>query len=114
MPVVFKIIVNILLYIFYTIFFQFIFGLIFPLFLKLLGREIPNPTDPIFVKISIFIAIFVLIVSIFFRKYFYLSFESVKKDNEGEDSKVYKVRKKEDNIDFKDKDDLEIFIWKEK
>jgi len=38
----------------------------------MLERPIMNPADPMFVKIQMFIAILVLLISLIWRKYFYI------------------------------------------
>ena len=72
-PLIFKLIINFVAYIGYTIFLSIIFSFAFPFIQKLMWKELYNPTDPIFTKIQITIAVVVLIITLIFRKYFYLS-----------------------------------------
>lgn len=73
LPIVLRVLLNIIIYIFYVLVASVLFSFLFPLVLQLLGQEILSPKDPIFEKIQIFIALLVLIVSLIFRKYFYIS-----------------------------------------
>lgn len=136
-PLTFKLIINFVAYIGYTIFLSIIFSFAFPFILNLMWKEIYNPTDPIFTKIQITIAIIVLVITLIFRKYFYLS---LRKDNDIPEEIVEEKKElekdwlnfdmKTDNIepkktvkkeneyifkmdDDKDEDDLKIFIDKE-
>ena len=110
-PFPLKLIINFVAYIGYTILISIIFSFSFPLVLNMLGKDLYNSADPIFVKIQITIAVIVLVITLLFRKYFYLSFSrynytndstekvEVKKDNI-ESDKVEKEIKKEDWLNF--------------
>lgn len=110
LPLVIRAILNVILYFFYLVFFSLIFSFSFPVILKMLEKPIMNPADPLFVKIQIFIAILVLLISLIWRKYFYicgresenmiiLEEQVVKKkprlkDIEDEDFKIFVDRKR--------------------
>lgn len=124
LPGVAKAIINILLYWLYVVFFSFVFSFVFPLLMKLFGAEVLNPSNPIFVKIQIFIAILVLLISLIFRKHFYLTekkevkkvvevetYTTKKKQvkNKTEPKKAKKVEKSDDNED----EGIKIYVEKE-
>ncbi len=120
LPIFLKVIFNIILYCIYVIFFWFIVGLIFPIILKLLDKPILNPSDPIFNKIAIILAFLILLLTIFLRKYFYISLDWDLNWNKNVFIKEKELKNNLDKTsnDFKinnwDKDDLEIYVWKEK
>jgi hypothetical protein len=75
-----------------------------------------NPFDPIFVKIQLFIAVLVLLLSLILRKYFYISLKApehtipasytTKKTQE-------KTEKKYEDQQQNDNDEIKIYIDKE-
>lgn len=67
-----RIIVNIVLYVLYVLVASIAFSFIFPLVLQILGKGLLGPNDPIFVKIQIFIAFLVLVITIIMRRHFYM------------------------------------------
>ncbi|MDA9129117.1 hypothetical protein N9J72_01405 [Candidatus Gracilibacteria bacterium] len=72
LPLVARMIVNLFLFAFYVLFFSLVFSFAFPLVLQAMGKPVMNPADPMFIKIQLFVAILVLLISIIWRKYFYL------------------------------------------
>jgi len=72
LPLVAKLIVNIILYIVYVVVFSFIFSGIFAVYMYYFTDSSFNASSPVFANIQYFIAILVLIVSLIFRKYFYI------------------------------------------
>lgn len=80
--------INIILFCVYLGFVSIVFSLVFPLVLQLFGQQPINPINPIYVKIQYFIAILVLLISLVFRKYFYISLKTL-------EEKVVVVEKKE-------------------
>ena len=140
-PLSLKLIINFVAYIGYTLLLSIIFSFSFPFVLNVLGKELYNPADPIFTKIQVTIAVVVFVITILFRKYFYISFskddytnEKTKKveekkeietdwlnfDNKVEEPKVEKNVKKDAEYVFKmddyeedDNDNLKIFVDKE-
>jgi len=75
LPIVLRVLLNIIIYVFYVLVASIVFSFLFPLVLQLFGKEILTPSDPIFAKIQIFIALLVLIVSLILRKHFYITLE---------------------------------------
>ncbi len=73
LPPMVRWILNVVLYILYVMFFSVVFSVLFPLVLQLFWQPVWDIHDPRFAKIQIFIAIFVLLISVVFRKYFYLT-----------------------------------------
>lgn len=136
LPIAFKAMINILLYILYVLFVSLIFSFVFPLVMQGLGKEVLNPALPenraLFDKIQIFIAIFVLLLSLILRKYFYVSckneesekkvvikesYTAKKKQEKAEAPKTQKVEKEqkvEQKPKNKDEEDEEIKIYVEK
>ena len=112
----YRIILNILFYIFYVIIVSIAFSFIFPTILVVLWQDVIAPNNPIFDTIQIIIIVIVLLISLLFRKYFYLPIrEEVKNDNK-EKIKFKEYKKKEEKIeDIDDKkiwtnDELELDI----
>lgn len=140
-PLPLKLVINFVAYIGYTLLLSIMFSFSFPFLLNMLGKELYNPADPIFTKIQISIAVVVFVITILFRKYFYISFskddytnEKTKKveekkeietdwlnfDNKVSETKTEKTTKKETEYVFKmddyeedDNDNLKIFVDKE-
>lgn len=77
-PFLFKVVINFVAYVWYTALLSLVFSFLFPITLKLFWKEPLNPSDPVFVKIQVSIAIIILFVTIIFRKYFYVSLSSNK------------------------------------
>jgi len=75
LPIVLRVLLNIIIYVFYVLVASIVFSFLFPLVLQISGQEILTPSDPIFAKIQIFIALLVLIVSLILRKHFYITLE---------------------------------------
>ncbi len=111
-PLIFKLIINIVAYLGYTLLLSVIFSFAFPFILIMMWKELYNSADPIFMKIQISIALLVLVLTVIFRKYFYMSLSSnhiksevgndIKKTKE-ENWKTYKVEKeikKEEWLNF--------------
>jgi len=119
LPIFVKIILNIILYLVYVIIFWFLFWLLFPIILELLNKPILNPNNPIFDKIAIVLALLTLLITVFLRKYFYISFSKNLLDKKNidkfKDNNISRENWKEElDMDKKEEDDLKIFIWKEK
>lgn len=68
----YRIILNILFYIFYVLLVSIVFSFIFPIILVLFWNNVLDPASPIFDGIQIWIIIFVLVLSVIYRKYFFL------------------------------------------
>lgn len=123
--------INMVLYIVYLLFVSLVFSFAFPLFLQLIGQEIIHPADPIYVKIQVFLAILVLLVSLIFRKFFYISLKSedevvevtetkasyteTKKVEEAEKKAPTKISKKAKTKkqEQRDEDGIKIYVEKE-
>lgn len=74
-----KLCINIILYCIYAliaiIFCNFFYWLYID---KVLGKAVPGSGDPIHYKLAILMLIFVLIITLIFRKFFYLSLKTKK------------------------------------
>ena len=119
-----RVIVNIIFFNLYWLLASIIFSFVFPIVLKAFGQPTLNPADPIFINIQIIIVVLILVVSVIFRKYFYLPIvngdmldekKNPKKELELEhDMNVAKqMREKEKQVEEK-KDELDIKIGREK
>jgi len=119
MPIALKVALNVFFYILYVFIAWILFSFLFPIALKFLWKPLLNPNDPVFNKIWIIIAILVLIISVIFRKYFYISIDNQKKNRiirfDYNPKKQEKTKTQEVHLYTKNKnnDDLEIIIWKE-
>jgi len=90
-----RIIANILFYIFYVLVISIIFSFSFPILLQLFWKVIINSWDPIFDKIQYTIFILVLIITLIFRKRFYLPIFIDEELNKEEEEIIKKEIKKE-------------------
>ena len=100
---------NICLYILYVLWVSVIFSFIFPVFLNMMWKDIPNATDPLFVKIQVAICILVLIITVIFRKNFYRALSTKMKTNIVETKEKVGYTKTEKKSDSK----MKIYIDKE-
>lgn len=117
-PFILKLAINFAVYIIYTFIVSILFSFVFPLLLKLFWKTLYASNDPIFTKIQFLIALIVLIISVIYRKYFYLSLSW--DDSVIENFKKHKEQKKNKKIDldnlnnyYWDDDDIKIYVDKE-
>lgn len=106
----YRIILNVLFYVFYVILASVSFSFIFPTILVILWQDIIAPNNPIFDTIQIFIIVLVLLISLLFRKYFYLPIKEKIETKKEVKFKEYlkKEDKKEKEIDeIKIEDDIQ-------
>ena len=108
LPVIARFLINIVLYVVYVVLFSIVFSILFPIILQVMGKNVLNPADPVFVKIQIFIAILVLLISLIFRKFFYLC------GNDGERVVVVEETVSTSKTKTYDSDDEDIKIYVEK
>ncbi len=104
--IILKIIVNALLFIFYTLVFIIASNFIFWLILDLvLNKNVPGSDDPIHMKMAVLVIFLSLLVTLLFRKFFYINIFSNKNIiNESKDNKS--------KIESND-EDLKIYVNKE-
>lgn len=75
----------------------------------ILGLEPAWPSDPVHVKLAVLSVILIAVITLFFRKIFYVSLNCERKDE-----KIIKKEEKVENIkEEKKEEELEIFIDKE-
>lgn len=106
----YRIILNVLFYVFYVILASVSFSFIFPTILVILWQDIIAPNNPVFDIIQIFIIVLVLLISLLFRKYFYLPIKEKIETKKEVKFKEYlkKEDKKEKEIDeIKIEDDIQ-------
>jgi len=97
-PIAMKIILNFIFFVIYWLISMNLVNFIYDLILNFSWRSVPPPNDPIHLKIAWTVLLFVLILTIIFRKYFYLNVLKEKKIKSG------KVEKKDNkNTEFIDK-----------
>jgi len=111
----YRIVLNVLFYVFYVIVVSIAFSFIFPTVLVILWQDVISPNNPIFDTIQIIIIILVLLISLLFRKFFYLPIREKAEINTKKEFKKYKKKEvKEEEIENKnDKIELDIKIGKE-
>lgn len=112
----YRVILNVLFYVFYVILTSVAFSFIFPTILVILWQEIIAPNNPIFDGIQIIIIILVLLLSMLFRKFFYLPIKEKTKKNESKKEVEFKEYKKKEKIEENNElenDELDIKIGKE-
>lgn len=128
LPVVARVVINIILYIVYVLLLSVVFSLLFPVVMTLFGGQVIHPMNPIYVKIQIFLAILVLLVSLIFRKYFYMSvrdeqeeitvkveesYTASKKKQEVKNKAPKKAAAKKKKQEDEDDDGIKIYVDKE-
>lgn len=101
----YRIILNVLFYVFYVILASVSFSFIFPTILVILWQDIIAPNNPIFDTIQIFIIVLVLLISLLFRKYFYLP---IKEKIETKKEVKFKEYLKKEDIKEKKIDEIKI------
>ncbi len=103
---------NIILFNLYWFIPSVIFSFVFPVVLKIFGQAVLNPNDPVFVKIQIAIIVLMLVISLVYRKYFYLPVMHFIEEKTPETKKELELEhdlnelkeeegKKEDKLDIK-------------
>lgn len=100
-----KLFINSLLFVFYSFIFITAGNFLFWLVLSIMGKTIPASDDPIHVKIAVLIIFLSLLITLLFRKIFYISiFTNVSK-------KI--VNEKNDENKEPIDEDLKIYVNKE-
>ncbi len=90
----YRIILNILFYVFYVIVVSISFSFIFPTILVILWQDVIAPNNPIFDTIQIIIIILVLLISLLFRRFFYLPIREKNKIKKELEFKKYEKKDK--------------------
>lgn len=104
----YRVILNVLFFIFYVLLVSISFSFIFPSIMVLLGKQPLNPTDPIFDNIQIGIVILVVVLSIIFRKYFYLPTKEDKVEQVVIKKQTKNIKKEKNNNSKKTELDIKI------
>jgi len=99
----YRIILNVLFYVFYVILTSIVFSFIFPTILVILWQDVISPVNPIFDSIQIFIIVLVLLITLLFRKYFYLP---IKEKVEIKKEVKFKEYSKKENLKEKKMDKI--------
>jgi hypothetical protein len=85
-PIVAKLILNTILFVIYWVLFSLVLWFLFGVWGKVFWYEIPLNSDPIYTKIWIILLLLVFVLTIVFRKYFYVEFwgheEKINKEEE--------------------------------
>ena len=117
LPLVVKIIINIVLYILYVHVISVIFSIIFPLVISVFWGTVPDPSLPenveLFNKIQYFILLLVLVVSLIWRKYFYIGLSKKESDVVVVQAKVKKTKDSSSVLDEDEDEDIKIYVDKE-
>ena len=100
----------------YILVFSIAFSLLFPLILQILGKDVLDPSNPIFAKIQIFIAVLVLLITLIARKYFYLELK-----HQSDEKESYTIKKAHEKLqkkpqvqmDVTEDDEIKIYVDKE-
>lgn len=102
-----KVLVNFLLFAFYSLVFIIASNFIFWLVLDILWRDIPSSEDPIHMKMALLTIFLSLLITLLYRKFFYLDISNKLNNNF--------LNKKSDNIlkNEPENENLEIYINKE-
>lgn len=112
LPTAIKAILNLIFFVIYILIGIFSENLLFGLVLTMLGKTIPASTDPIHMKLAILAFVAVGVVTVLFRKYFYLTVCIPKKVFKAEKKIISNISldNKEGNIT---EDEMEILMDKE-
>ena len=106
--IILKVIVNALLFMFYTLIFIIASNFIFWLVLDVvLNKDVPWSDDPIHTKMAVLVIFLSLLVTLLFRKFFYINIFTSEKKKIGNEKKD-----NDSKIEPKD-EDLEIYVNKE-
>lgn len=112
--IAFKILVNIILLSFYILFSIIFWNFLFWLFLTIFDKVVPWKDDPIHFKIAILVIFLTLVISILFRKFFYLPvFSWIKEIALSKNNSKSDISKINGKIKEPKNDELEIYINKE-
>lgn len=112
LPLAIKYILNLVFFVIYCVILQFLSGYLLGLSYKVFWKAVPYAWDPMFVKIGLSITFFTLLITLVFRKYFYMSIEiNDIKNKEYKEKDLTKQNKKK--VKNKKKEDIKIFIEKE-
>ena len=117
LPIMAKVFLNVFLYCVYVVVTSLIFSLLFPILLQVLGKTVLDPLDPVFMKIQIFIAVLVLLLTLILRKYFYIALKHPVR----EIKESYTIKKAQEKVQKKpevqmegvEDDEIKIYVEKE-
>lgn len=109
-PIAMKIVLNIIFFIVYSIITMNFTNFLFDSILHFSWKVVPKSNDIVHLKIAWVVLIFVLFLTILFRKYFYLSLDT-KKVKKQTNKKKKTINKEEENKEENEK--LKIYIDKE-
>lgn len=84
LPLALRIILNVVFYMIYVLVFSLVVGFVIALVPYIFGMSVLPQNDPIFAKIQIFNLLFVLVITLILRKYFYLNLRMYEEENEEE------------------------------
>lgn len=70
---------NLLLFVVYTLVGMNLVNLAFDIVLNTMGKTVPSANDPVHLKIAAITFVFITIVTILYRKYFYMNFNKKEK-----------------------------------
>ncbi len=88
LPLGVRFLINIVFFILYVLFLSLVFSFVYPLVLDILWKEIQSFDNPIFAQIQIVIIVFVLFITLVFRKYFYISIKTETAEKEEDDKET--------------------------
>lgn len=117
LPIMAKVFLNVFLYCVYVVLTSLIFSLLFPIILQVLGKTVLDPMNPVFLKIQIFIAVLVLLLTLILRKYFYVALKSAPVEIQ----ESYTIKKAQEKVQKKpeikmqatEDDEIKIYVEKE-
>lgn len=103
-----KSLLNIIFFIVYVLLANTLINFAFGGILSVFDKSVPGPQDPIHVQILILVWIFVLLITVIWRKYFYFSlineFQLLRTDNQSEtENKEHQEKKEEQKNDREEK-----------
>lgn len=82
LPLALRIILNVLFYIVYVLVFSLVVSFALALVPMIFGMNFISAGDPLFAKVQIFILLFILIITLVLRKYFYLNLRMYEEDDD--------------------------------
>ncbi len=112
LPVAIKIVFNIIFYVLYSVITMNIINFLYDFFLHLSWKVVPASWDIVHLKIALVVLIFMLILTIIFRKYFYFSL--AKQEIKYSKKKVNTKDNKKEDIKIEEENDEGIKIYMDK
>ncbi len=116
-----KLIINVIFFLIYSLFGILFGGVAYGFYMSyILDKTVPDESDPIHLKIALISIVVVFILTILMRKFLYLNISSKNKEKNSQEEhfsyttmKSEKKNNRENREQWREKDNLEIYVNKE-